>query len=121
MFDFSKKEFSQEEKIDYIFHTLKAQKRNTRIKYIIIFLFFMYGYYFFILILPSLPEEQKSEFKNKITNFISTQVLEIAKPMIEDISKDMIWQSQWVTSDNITSSKVEELLKKYPHLKEKIK
>ncbi len=128
MFDFTKQELSQEEKVDYIFNTLKAQKRNARIQLAFKVAILLGVFYFFFIYIPSLPQENKTAFKETVTNFISSQISEIAKPMIEDISKDMI-NDMWKTnsedlvnqvldgSAKINSSKLEEFYKKHPELR----
>lgn len=109
-----------EEKIDYIYAHLKAQKRNARIKLFLKIFIVIAIYYFVVMIYPTIPQEKIEGVKSDISKMISTQVSSLAKPIIEDITKDMV-KDMWTETTEVSPSKVDELLKKYPHLKDKIK
>lgn len=109
-----------EEKIDYIYAHLKAQKRNSRIKLFLKIFVIIAIYYFVVMIYPTIPKEKIEGIKSDVSKMISTQVSSLAKPIIEDITKDMV-KDMWAETTEVSSSKVDELLKKYPHLKDKIK
>lgn len=130
-----------DEKIDYIYKTLKAQKRNYKIKlWFKLFILLLLAYLFFFYI-PSLPKEKIDELKSKVQTIIKENVSNIVTPMVKDLTKDILKDVSkdttipWInwldlekvskevldSSWNISSSKVEEFLKKHPELKDKIK
>lgn len=115
-----------EEKIDYIYTHLKAQKRNARIKLSLKIFVIIAIYYFVVMIYPTIPQEKIEGIKSDVSKMISSQVSAIAKPMIEDITNDMV-KNMWETNGDtvggttINQSKIDEFLKKHPELKDKIK
>lgn len=132
-----------DEKIDYIYKTLKAQKRNGWIKLVLKLSIVWALVYFFYFYLPSLPQEKTNALKTEIQTIISKKISETVTPMVktltQDLLKDMnIWWTMKIpamdgvdinkiskeilnTDGKISTDKVTEFLKKHPELKDKIK
>ena len=76
-------DFTEEEKIDYIFKELKSQKKSRYFKsfFKIIILFILaYGYFY---IIPTLD-------KDKILGVVSDNMLDFIRPITENLVNDMI-------------------------------
>lgn len=121
---------SFEEKIDYIYNSLKADKRNKRIKNfikIIVLLILVYWVYFY---LPSLAAEKKDEYKQKVTTFLSKNISEFIWPIVQNVVQDTVKNMDfWIWNIQLPSEKIlnwtnnnsteitKELQKKYDMLK----
>lgn len=126
-------ELTLEEKIDYIYKTLKFQKKLKNFKLFWKLFILIWLIYLFLFYIPSISQQKTDQFKSDINKFIATQVSQIAKPLVEEITKDMVKN---ISSPNdatleetankvlnwdikVNSAKVEEFLKKHPELKDK--
>lgn len=81
---------SLEEKIDYIYKTLKTDKRNRRIKTfikVLLLIVLVYGVYIY---LPSLATDKKDEYKEKFTNFLSKNISELVWPIVQNVVQDTV-------------------------------
>lgn len=115
-----------EEKVDYIYYALKAQKRNARIKFSLKIFVVIALYYFAVMIYPTIPQEKKDAVKATVTKYLSDEIGAIAKPIVQQITDDMIknaTKNAWNTIDtsNINISKMQDFLLKHPELKWKLK
>lgn len=72
---------TQEEKIDYIFKELKSQKKTRFFKIFFRIFIFLGIIIFYFYILPNLDKE-------KIMWTISDYVIDISKPMVEELVKE---------------------------------
>ncbi len=130
-------EATLDEKIDFIYKTLQAQKRNGRIKLGIKVFIFSALMYFFYFYLPSLWAEKMNALKTEIQNIVSKKITETVTPMVKTLTQDMlkdmnkIWEDSLDinpvkteilnTSGSKISDKMNDFLKKHPELKDKIK
>lgn len=87
-----------EDKINYIYAHIKAEKRNAIIKILFKFALlatFIYGIFFY---LPQLPQEVKDEYAKTISSAVTQKVSDVVTPVVQDVSqsivKDMQTQSQ---------------------------
>lgn len=136
-------ELTLEEKVDYIYKTLKAQKRNSRIKFVLKLIVFFGLIYFIFFYIPSLPEEKVDKIKNQIQTFVSEKISTIIMPIVKDLTKNMLkdmnipnlnwsWGLNWINLNwldlnkisqdilksnwTIQSDKVKDFLQKHPEL-----
>lgn len=81
---------SLEEKIDYIYKSLKAQKRNAYIKAFLKVLVFWLLVFFLFYFLPNLPQEKKDFYTEKFTNIVSERLSEFITPIVKDVTWDVV-------------------------------
>jgi uncharacterized membrane protein YvbJ len=81
---------SLEEKIDYIYKTMKYERRMrafwSTIKILIVL--FILGFIF--IYIPSLPPEKVKEYQEKISNTISEKMSTFVTPIVKSMTEDMI-------------------------------
>lgn len=87
---FIRKEPTINEKIDFIYRTLKAQQRNNRIKLSIKITIFLWILYVIFIYIPQMTQTKIDELKSNISSIISEQISSFAKPIIEDLTQDFM-------------------------------
>lgn len=85
-----RKEPTINEKIDFIYRTLKTQQRNYRIKLWIKLIIFLWFLYLIFLYIPQMTQHKIDELKGNISTVISEQVSSFAKPIIKDLTQDLM-------------------------------
>lgn len=85
-----RKEPTINEKIDFIYRTLKTQQRNYRIKLGIKLVIFLWLLYVIFIYIPQMTQHKIDEFKGNISTVISEQVSSFAKPIIKDLTQDFM-------------------------------
>jgi len=112
------------DKIDYIYKTLKAEKRNSRIKFIFKLTIFFVIFYFIFFYIPSIPQKVVDNFTKEIGESISSWVGNFIKPILKDFTLDMIEDMElkkWKDNMKINDiEKIYDILKDYPEIYEKI-
>lgn len=105
--------YTTEEKIDYIFRELKAQKRTRILKVLlrISILWFMIFLYF---------EYIHSIDKEIIINNVSEIIWDIVKPIAENMVNDMLNNTNSIGTQNLQESLLEEI-KNNPNIINNIK
>ena len=103
-------EITQEEKIDYIYNHIKAEKRYYIYK-------ILFKVWIFIAIFVSIYNMYNNLWADKIKSTISTQIWELTSPIIKDLVQDLEDNTvNWINSDVLM-----ETLKNNPELLDKIK
>lgn len=87
---FIRKEPTINEKIDFIYRTLKTQQRNNRIKLSIKITIFLWILYVIFIYIPQMTQTKIDELKSNISSIISEQISSFAKPIIEDLTQDFM-------------------------------
>ena len=112
---------SLEEKIDYIYKSLKAQKRNAYIKWFFKILIFWLLVFFLFYFLPNLPQEKKDFYTEKFTNIVSERLSEFITPIVKDVTwdvvKDMEILPEQTSTWNLKNIDVQELQRKLEIIK----
>lgn len=112
---------SLEEKIDYIYKSLKAQKRNAYIKWFFKILIFWLLVFFLFYFLPNLPQEKKDFYTEKFTNIVSERLSEFITPIVKDVTwdvvKDMEILPEQTSTWNLKNVDVQELQRKLEIIK----
>lgn len=85
-----RKEPTINEKIDFIYKTLKTQQRNNRIKLTLKMLIFLWILYFVFIYVPQMTQSKIDELKSNITSIISEQISSFARPIIKDLTQDFM-------------------------------
>lgn len=103
--------YTPEEKIDYIFKELKAQKRDRIFKTLFkvtILIFIIFLYFNFIHWIE----------KQKIIDNFSSIISDITKPIAQNIVNDMIWET---TDSKTLENSITEQIKNNPELLNQLK
>lgn len=112
---------SLEEKIDYIYKSLKAQKRNAYIKWFFKILIFWLLVFFLFYFLPNLPQEKKDFYTEKFTNIVSKRLSEFITPIVKDVTwdvvKDMEILPEQTSTWNLKNVDIQELQRKLEIIK----
>ena len=116
------KELTIWEKIDFIYKTIKAEKRNYKIKFTLKIIMGIVIFYFIIFYIPSIPQKVVDNFTKEVWEGISNSIWNFIKPFIEDITLDIL--KDFKNSKEIETKDLEqinEILEKYPSVFDKIK
>lgn len=83
-----------EEKIDFIYKELKAQKRNRQFKFFFKIAIFATIIYLVFFYLPNMSETIKKDLETKLSWYITQTVGWLIKNMTQDMTEDMIKQME---------------------------
>jgi competence protein ComGC len=114
---------SLEEKIDYIYKTMKYERRMKTFKWVIKLLIFLWILYLLFIYIPSLPKEKIESYQEKVSNFMKERVTKFITPMVKDMTEDMLkdmninWMNNTSTWSNSSNNLETELLRKMEILK----
>lgn len=100
-----------EEKIDYIYATLKRQRRVWYFKLMLRLLLIAWVVYFMIY----LPQETKGQISQKFQEILSQKVSQISQPIIDQTLQNIekSQESQEVIDATLQNERVNQLLEKY--------
>jgi len=126
--------YELEEKIDYIYKTLKSQKRNSRIWFLIKIIIFFTIFYSIYIYIPQLSQDKIDSMKEKliwtISSFVGPIAKDMATDMMKDINSDMIKNinvdeikniNNLPNTENIDLEKINDLIKNNPEILEMLK
>lgn len=81
-----------EEKINYIYTVLRRQHKIYIFMLVIKILFFIFFLSGLLYIIPAFTSTENTDLKNKILQMFSSQVSNIAKPIVENVANDIVNQ-----------------------------
>jgi len=98
-------QLSHEEKIDYIYSYIKAEKRNKIFKIILKVILVLVLFFWAQYLINNIGQDQ-------IRKTITDQIWDITAPIVKDLVKDLDAWSVW----GINKERIQQLLKENPSL-----
>ena len=103
-------QLTQEEKIDYIYKYIKAEKRNRIFKILFRILIIVAIFYWTQYLIENIWEDE-------IKKTISSQIWDITSPIVKDLVSDLeTWNVNWIDRE-----KIQQILRENPALLDNFK